>query len=143
MLSFVFTEYYIILSRIFKLPKLCHHHHSSSSCRRAHRAIVMYPQVMIAIIYIVSLWCFVMIMKHTSFFQQGTVPPPKDALRQVHKQAATKRALKMYSVMSDSDESKSRTPSPLELTTVSEQAIRFVLSFIIICLVVFGYVTLF
>ena len=68
-------------------------------------------------------------------YSQAAVPPPKDALRQVHKQAATKRALKMYSVFSDSDDGRSRTPSPLEpiepqsqLAAV-EESIRYLLPY--------------
>ncbi|XP_074631934.1 TOG array regulator of axonemal microtubules protein 1-like isoform X2 [Acropora palmata] len=38
--------------------------------------------------------------------------PPKNLLKEVHKQAETKRALKMYSVISDGDDVRSRTPSP-------------------------------
>ncbi|KAJ7379835.1 hypothetical protein OS493_012584 [Desmophyllum pertusum] len=40
--------------------------------------------------------------------------PPQDSLDQVHKQAELKRALKMYSVISDGEDVRSRTPSPLE-----------------------------
>ncbi|KAL9952340.1 hypothetical protein ACROYT_G039583 [Oculina patagonica] len=38
--------------------------------------------------------------------------PPQDSLGQVHKQAELKRALKMYSVISDGEDGRSRTPSP-------------------------------
>ncbi|RMX50084.1 hypothetical protein pdam_00002933 [Pocillopora damicornis] len=40
--------------------------------------------------------------------------PPQDAFSQVHKQAELKRALKMYSVISDGEDGRSRSPSPLE-----------------------------
>lgn len=43
---------------------------------------------------------------------QGANLPPKNLLKEVHKQAETKRALKMYSVISDGDDVRSRTPSP-------------------------------
>ena len=48
-----------------------------------------------------------------SFCQPGSIPP-QDSLSQVHKQADLKRALKMYSVVSDGEDGRSRTPSPSE-----------------------------
>ena len=50
---------------------------------------------------------------HCLFCQGGNIPP-QDSLDQVHKQAELKRALKMYSVISDGEDVRSRTPSPLE-----------------------------
>ena len=48
------------------------------------------------------------------FFCQAGSLPPQDALNQVHKQAELKRALKMYSVITDGEDGRSRSPSPLE-----------------------------
>lgn len=48
------------------------------------------------------------------FFYQAGNFPPQDAFSQVHKQAEVKRALKMYSVISDGEDGRSRSPSPLE-----------------------------
>ena len=50
---------------------------------------------------------------HCFFCQAGSIPP-QDSLSQVHKQADLKRALKMYSVVSDGEDGRSRTPSPSE-----------------------------
>ena len=70
--------------------------------------------VVVSIVHPASSLLQKLYLYHCCFYCQAGIIPPQDSLSQVHKQADLKRALKMYSVISDGEDGRSRTPSPSE-----------------------------